>query len=106
MKLTDVEVLDLATRAGFGGQQRITLKYKLRQFAVLLAQKIGETVEEEVHDDAWLTPDEAAKLLNLRPDTLAVWRSTKARVIPYYKVGRSVRYKRCDVLEWLENQRK
>lgn len=35
----------------------------------------------------------AAAFLNVAPETLEVWRSTRRVNIPYYKLGRSVRYR-------------
>ena len=38
------------------------------------------------------TNNEAAKLLDTSPGTLAVWRCTKRYKIPYFKIGSNVRY--------------
>ena len=46
----------------------------------------------------WLTPDQAAAILGVKPLTLAVWRSTKRYALPYYKFGRCVRYLMSDLL--------
>lgn len=46
----------------------------------------------------------AAEFLGINPQTLAVWRSTKRYPIPYIKVGRSVRYRESDLIEWLESR--
>ena len=35
----------------------------------------------------------AAQYLGIKPNTLAIWASTKRHEIPYIKVGRSVRYR-------------
>lgn len=51
-----------------------------------------------------LTPGEAADLLRTTVDTLAVWRSTGRHAIPFVKVGRSVRYRRAELLAWLESR--
>lgn len=51
-----------------------------------------------------LTPREAAALLRTTTDTLAVWRSTGRHAIPFLKIGRSVRYRRADLLRWLEER--
>lgn len=52
-----------------------------------------------------LPESEAAKLLQVAPGTLSVWRSTKRYPLPYIKVGRRVRYRRSDLEAWLESRR-
>ena len=49
---------------------------------------------------------EAAELLGVRPDTLSVWRCTKAVQIPYIKVGKLVKYRPQDLEAYLEQQRR
>ena len=49
-----------------------------------------------------LTPAEAADLLRTTEATLAVWRSTGRHGIPFVKLGRAVRYRRADLLAWLD----
>jgi excisionase family DNA binding protein len=51
----------------------------------------------------------AARLLGLKPNTLASWaikgnRGSKNK-IPFYRIGRMVRYNEADVLEFLEDNR-
>ena len=48
-----------------------------------------------------LTSEQAAKYLGINPGTLAVWRSVKRYEIPYYKVGKSVRYRMEDLNKFL-----
>ncbi len=43
-------------------------------------------------DEAALDNRQAAVFLNLAPQTLEVWRSTRRQQIPYIKIGKSVRY--------------
>jgi excisionase family DNA binding protein len=47
---------------------------------------------------------QAADYLNISPGTLSVWRSTGRYAIPFVKVGRCVRYRRCDLAAWLESR--
>jgi excisionase family DNA binding protein len=49
-----------------------------------------------------LTPDEAAELLGVEVQTLAVWRTTGRYGLPFVTVGRSVRYKAADIEKWIE----
>lgn len=46
----------------------------------------------------------AAELLTVSPGTLSVWRSTGRYNLPFLKVGRKVRYRRADLLTWLEKR--
>ena len=55
-------------------------------------------------DDRLMTPLEAAAFLNVRPQTLATWRSSNRYGIPYVKVGHVVRYRRSDLERWLKGQ--
>lgn len=47
---------------------------------------------------------EAARILDNSPGTLSVWRSTGRYNLPFVKIGRSVRYRRTDLLAWLEQR--
>jgi predicted DNA-binding transcriptional regulator AlpA len=47
---------------------------------------------------------EAAKLLDNSPGTLSVWRSTGRYNLPFIKIGRNVRYRRADLIAWLEKR--
>lgn len=47
--------------------------------------------------------EEAAAYLGLQPSTLANWACTKKFVIPYFRVGRSVRYKKSDLDEFIQS---
>lgn len=47
---------------------------------------------------------EAARVLDTAPGTLSVWRSTGRYALPFVKVGRNVRYRRSDLIAWLEKR--
>lgn len=47
---------------------------------------------------------QAASLLCINPHTLEVWRSNKRYSIPYVKVGRLVKYRRDDLVKWLDSR--
>lgn len=51
-----------------------------------------------------LTRDQAAELLGIKPQTLAVWASTGRYGLPVVRVGRSVRYRSSDLDAWLEKR--
>ena len=44
-----------------------------------------------------LTPRQTAELLNLPEATLSVWRSTNRVILPFFKLGHHVRYRRADI---------
>ena len=46
----------------------------------------------------------AAALLTVAPGTLGVWRSTGRYNLPFIKIGRNVRYRRADLIAWLEKR--
>lgn len=46
----------------------------------------------------------AAAILDVSPGTLSVWRSTGRYALPFLKIGRKVRYRRADLLAWLEKR--
>ncbi len=46
----------------------------------------------------------AAQFLDNSPGTLSVWRSTGRYNLPFIKVGRNVRYRRADLVAWLEKR--
>lgn len=47
--------------------------------------------------DSLLEPEKAAAFLQVKPETLQVWRSTKRYPLAYVKVGRLVRYRQSDL---------
>ncbi|WP_284186793.1 helix-turn-helix domain-containing protein [Zoogloea oryzae] len=49
-----------------------------------------------------LTRLEAAQLLRIQPQTLAVWASTKRYPLPVVKVGRLVRYRLADLEQFMK----
>ncbi len=48
-----------------------------------------------------LGPAEVAQLLDVKVQTLSVWRCVGRHSLPYVKVGRLIRYRRQDVDAWL-----
>jgi hypothetical protein len=49
--------------------------------------------------------DETARLLGLRVKTLRNWRQTGTEDLPYYKLGRAVRYDLDEVVAWAKSRR-
>jgi predicted site-specific integrase-resolvase len=50
---------------------------------------------------ALLTTKQAAELLGIKPHTLAVGRCDGSLKIPYFKIGRSVRYRTAEIEAYL-----
>ncbi|WP_018989145.1 helix-turn-helix domain-containing protein [Aromatoleum toluclasticum] len=46
----------------------------------------------------------AAKFIDVSPGTLAVWRSTGRYNLPFVKIGRNVRYRRSDLIKWMDGR--
>lgn len=53
---------------------------------------------------ALITSNEAAAYLGLKPGTLEVWRCTKRHQIPFFKIGRLVKYRKSDLDAWLDSR--
>lgn len=52
-----------------------------------------------------LTDAQVAQLLDVSPKTLATWRSTGRYALPFLRIGARIRYRKSDVLAWLESRR-
>jgi excisionase family DNA binding protein len=50
-----------------------------------------------------ITPQQAAEVLGVKLETLAVWRATKRYPLPYVKVGRKVFYKTENIEKFIED---
>ena len=51
-----------------------------------------------------LTPEQAAEILGVTYQTLAVWRSTGRYNLPFVKVGRRVMYRAIDVEAFIKER--
>jgi excisionase family DNA binding protein len=49
-----------------------------------------------------LTRKQAAKYLDCKESTLAIWKSTKRYNLPYVKIGKNVRYRLSDLANFIE----
>jgi len=54
--------------------------------------------------DVLLTPTEAAQILGVREQTLAVWRTTGRYSLPFVRCGRNIRYRSADLTAWLDSR--
>lgn len=53
-----------------------------------------------------LTREEAAEMLRIKPQTLAKWASHGRYQLPYTKIGKAVRYRRSDIVAFIEDRMK
>lgn len=51
-----------------------------------------------------LTREEAAAFLSIKPQTLAVWHTTRRYNLPVVKVGRAVRYRLSDLEKFVASR--
>jgi len=63
-----------------------------------VAEKIGEI-------ESLLTPEEAAAYLKVKPETLASWRHFGQPELPYFRVGRLIRYRMSDIINFVGSGR-
>jgi len=54
--------------------------------------------------DRLLTPQEVAHALGIKTNTLKKWRSDR-KGIPFFRIGKSIRYQMKDVIEWIEKHK-
>lgn len=56
------------------------------------------------NQDRWITDKEVAEMIGASRQTIIKWR-VEGKGIPYYQIGRSIRYKLQDVLDYMEARR-
>lgn len=54
--------------------------------------------------DQLLTPSQTSEILGVSSQTLAIWRCNKRYSLNYVKVGRYVRYRYSDILNFIDVQ--
>ncbi len=71
-------------------------------FDYAVNQRISEAQQES--EEKMLTTEEACKVAKVSRPTLHRWKT--AGIIPYVKIGKSVRYRHSDLMAVLNNARK
>ena len=61
-----------------------------------------DTIMDDLSKHRLLSREEAAEFLGVKVITLAIWKSTRRYNIPVVKVGRLVRYRFGDLLDFVE----
>jgi predicted DNA-binding transcriptional regulator AlpA len=82
----------------------------IKDYEIFIREIIKETVRKELEEsgllfqssESMLTEKQTAHLLQVKPQTLATWR-TKGIGPNYIKLGSSIRYKRQSLLEYIAN---
>ena len=54
--------------------------------------------------DALLTTEQAAAILGCAPKTLEMERTRRRWDIPFVRLSRAIRYRRCDLLTWIASR--
>lgn len=57
-------------------------------------------------EDKLINRKEASKFLGVQENTLAVWATNKRYKLPFYKVGRLVKYKISDLEKFIQENQK
>jgi excisionase family DNA binding protein len=57
-------------------------------------------------DDELLDYEGASRFLDTPVGTLQVWVCTQRYGLPYYKLGRKVRFRKSELLAWLETRKR
>jgi excisionase family DNA binding protein len=67
-------------------------------------QTVNPVITEVNQVNFLLTVEQAADYLTLAKSTLDIWRISGGHGLPFVKLGRSVRYKKSDLDEYLKRQ--
>lgn len=62
-----------------------------------------QTITQDL-ENTLLTTKEAADYIDFEPGTLAVWRSVKRYPLRFIRIGRSIRYRKSDLDEFLKRR--
>lgn len=73
---------------------------------LLSRKKFYDDNEEEQSFPKLLSRKQVAKMIGVKENTLASWACSKRYSLKYIKVGRLVKYRHADVLEFLESRSK
>lgn len=69
----------------------------------LLDQKLSQINSDTSEKKLYLSVEETAKMLGIKPGTL--YNLNLKRELPFHKVGKTLLYKRSDVLEYIDSHR-
>jgi hypothetical protein len=72
------------------------------QSAIARSSEITDTAAPPLEVPRLLTTSEAARVLGMKPQTLAIWRCKKRYPLRFVKMGGAVRYLMADLAKFLE----
>ena len=82
-------------------------QYSRDEFKSLLKEALREILAEDkvdtTNESTLINVQEAAALLNLAVNTL--YEKTSEKVIPHYKHGKKIMFKKSELLAWVESRR-
>jgi excisionase family DNA binding protein len=61
---------------------------------------------ELMRNDEWLDYEGASLFIDAAVGTLQVWVSTRRYALPYYKIGRKVRFKKSELAAWMDTRKR
>ena len=70
----------------------------------IIREELKMALCKSVSPEKLMTTEEVARILNVKPQTLCLWRSRGNRGPSYQKISDSVRYKHDEVREWINAQ--
>lgn len=77
---------------------------KLIYFAYLNEAELTRGEEmEEVSNDKWISLDEAADYLDIKPVTLRGWIRNEKKGLPAQKIGKQWKFKKTELDEWVKS---
>jgi excisionase family DNA binding protein len=62
---------------------------------------VDEAEPKAISTSGLMKPEQAAEYLQITSSTLAVWRSTNRKKLAYVKIGGQVRYRKCDLDQFI-----
>lgn len=88
-------------------EKQLLFQLNTDEFRALIKEVIKETLKEErlasESNTSLLNIQEAAALLNLAVATL--YEKTSERLIPHYKHGKKIMFKKSELLAWVESRK-
>ncbi len=96
-----------ADKNRFGGRERRQTRrarYSSTNPPVQQGQGVSRNSADVVRKrEPLLTEAEAAEWFGLSPLTLRKWRCLRTHPLPFLKIGKTIRYRESDMLQFLEN---
>lgn len=83
--------------------QTVLLSLSLDELRSIVRDAVRAEIESHASERDVMTAKQVAEMLNTHP--VVVRRYVRTRDLPANKIGTSYRFKRADVLEWLEKQK-